>query len=184
MFKTKTKGWLLSFACIICIIQTLVVIPGHWAMLATVELLCYLSHYCVPGFSLHRCFGMSPRCLVEKVKAIAVTVSHSESLWCPPLVLHVLVTVSTAVTNTMTQGILGRKGGFVSLHCLPSLLYYHPGPLAQVVPPTASYSPPPRTPPPPPCPHRSLIKNVLCRLSCRHSDTDNFSVESPLPRYI
>lgn len=69
---------------------------------------------CVPGFSLHHCFGKPPKCLVEKAKAIAVTLSHSESLWCLPLVLHVLVTVSTTVTNSMTKGTLGRKG-FVSI---------------------------------------------------------------------
>lgn len=28
---------------------------------------------CVPGFSLHHCFGKPPKCLVEKAKAIAVT---------------------------------------------------------------------------------------------------------------
>lgn len=113
----------------------------------------YLSHYYVPGFSLHH-FGMSPRCLVEKVKAITVTVSDSESLWCLPLVLHVLVTVSTAVTNTMTKGILGREG-FV-----PQLLVQPPSLLL-----------PPRTtcpggPTHMGCSRQSVIKTVLCRPTC------------------
>lgn len=146
---------------------------GLWLYLLLWNYLHYLPHYYVPGFSLHHCFGMSPRCLVEKVKAIAVTASPSESLWGLPFVLHDLVTVSTAVTNTMAEGILGRKA-FVSLHCLLSLLYCHIGPLAHNGGTTHNGLPP----------HQSLIKNVLCRLTCRHSDIDNFSIESPLPRYI
>lgn len=89
-------------------------------MLATVELLFYTT--CVPGFSLHHCFGTSSKCLVEKTKAIAVTLSYSESLMssfgtaCPSYSL-------TTVTNTMTKGTVGRKG-FISSYNSQVTLHY------------------------------------------------------------
>lgn len=135
-------------------------------ILAAVELFMVSVTCYVPGFSLHH-FGMSPRCLMEKVKATTVTVSGSKSLWRLPLVLHVLVTVSTAVTNTMTKGILGREG-FV-----PPLLVQPPFLL------------PPRTTCPGGPTHSGLLPSVSsqeCALQTyMHSDIDSFSVEPSLP---
>lgn len=126
----------------------------------------YLSHYYVHGFSLHH-FGMSPRCLVEKVKAITgYCIRFWVSLMSSFGVLHVLVTVSTTVTNTMTKGILGREG-FV-----PQLLVQPPFLL------------PPRTTCPGGPTHSGLLPSVSnqeCALQTyMHSDIDSFSVEPSL----
>lgn len=175
-------------------------------MLATVELFCHTT--CIPGFSLHHCFGMSPK-PVEKAKAIAVTLSHSESLWCLPSVLHVLVTVPTTVRNPVSKGTLGRKGltssyvSQVTLHCwkvrkgtwrqnwsknyrgmLPTgWLALHC--LLRLL----SYTTRiiclgGTTHNVIPLPHQLLIKTVPDSLAHGQSDRDTFSIEAPLPSYM
>lgn len=90
-----------------------------WCAPVELALCCW-----VPGLSLRHCFWNVSQMSSGKSKHYSCYSIPPESLWCRPLTLHVLVTVSTAVTDTMTKGTLERKGFVFSYNSQTTLHHW------------------------------------------------------------